>query len=155
VKLQFSGAPWVTAPKHIVWQRLVDPRFVAGSAPGIESVEVIDATHFRVVSGFGPRAMKARITLDGQLFDLVPGVSAKMRLRGNGPGSVIEVLSTITVRDADVGKVRLHWTATSELSGTIANLGAKLLEGVARRMTEQFWEDFARRVGEEETRVRA
>jgi uncharacterized protein len=155
VKLQFSGSPEVRAPRQVVWQRLIDPRFVAGSAPGVESVEVIDATHFRVLSGFGPRAMRARITLDGELFDLVPGTSAKMRLRGHGPGSLVEVLSTIAVQDAGMGKVRLHWTATSELSGTVANLGAKLLEGVARKMTEQFWEDFARRVGEEETRVRA
>jgi carbon monoxide dehydrogenase subunit G len=78
-----------------------------------------------------------------------------MRLRGNGAGSVIEVLSTIAIRDAGPGRVRLHWTATTELSGTLANIGAKLLEGVARRMTEQFWDDFARRVGEEEDRVRA
>ena len=155
MKLQLSGSPEVRAPKHIVWQHLVDPRFVAGSAPGIESVEVIDSTHFRVISGFGPRAMKARITLDGELFDLVPASSAKMRLRGNGPGSHVEVLSTIAVRDIGPGQVRLDWTATSELSGTVANLGAKLLEGVARKMTEQFWNDFARRVGEEATRVRA
>ena len=155
MKLQFSGSPEVSAPRHIVWQRLIDPRFVAGLAPGVESVEVLDATHFRVISGFGPRAMKARITLDGELFDLLPGMSAKMRLRGNGPGSLIQVLSTIAVHDAGRGKVRLHWTATSELSGTVANLGAKLLEGVARRMTEEFWDDFARRVGEEETRIRA
>jgi uncharacterized protein len=127
----------------------------AGSAPGIESVEVFDATHFRVISGFGSRAMKARIPLDGELFDLVPGTSAKMRLRGNGPGSLIEVLSTISVRDAGPGKVRLEWTATSELTGTLANLGARLLEGVARKMTEQFWDDFAERVENEGMTVRA
>jgi uncharacterized protein len=155
VKLRFSGSPEVAAPRHIVWQRLVDPRFVAGSAPGVESVEVIDARHFRVISGFGPRGMKARITLEGELFDLVPGVSAKMRLCGNGPGTLIEVLSTIGVHDAGLGKVRLQWTATSELSGTVANLGAKLLAGIGRKMTEQFWDDFARRVGQKETRVGA
>ena len=154
MKLQFSGSPQIRAPRHVVWQRLVDPRFVAGSAPGVESVEVIDATHFQVISGFGPRALKARITLEGELFDLVPGSSAKMRLRGNGPGSLVEVLSTIAVRDAGEGRVRLDWTATSDLSGTVASLGAKLLEGVARKMTEQFWDDFARRVGEE-MKVRA
>jgi uncharacterized protein len=155
VKLQFTGAPEVAAPKHIVWQRLIDPRFVAGSAPAVESVEVIDATRFRVISGFGPRTMKARVTLDGELFELVSGVSAKMHLRGNGPGSLVEVLSTIAVHDAGSGKVRLSWTATCELSGPVAKLGAKLLEGIARKMTEQFWDDFARRVGEEEMRVRA
>lgn len=155
MKLHFSGSPEVKAARVIVWQRLVDPRFVAESAPGIESVEVIDETHFRVISGFGPRAMRARITLDGELFDLVPGVSAKMRLRGNGPGSLIEVLSTISVRDVGPEKVRLEWTATSELTGGLANVGVRLLEGVARKMTEQFWDDFARRVGDQVMRVGA
>ena len=39
-------------------------------------------------------------------------------------------------------------TATSDISGTVASVGARLLEGTARRLTEEFWTDFARRVGE-------
>ncbi len=149
MKLYFSGSAEIQASRDRVWERLIDPQFVAGSAPGVESVDVLDATHFRVTSGFGPRAMKAKLTIDGELFDLVRGTSAKMRLRGAGAGSLVEVLSTIAVRDTGSGKVRLEWTATSELSGTVANIGGKLLESVARKMTEQFWADFARRVAEE------
>jgi hypothetical protein len=29
----------------------------------------------------------------------------------------------------------------------VASVGARLLEGTARRLTEQFWTDFARRIG--------
>jgi carbon monoxide dehydrogenase subunit G len=89
--------------------------------------------------------------MDGELFDLVPGVSAKMRVRGSGAGSLIEVLSSISVHDVGSGTVRLSWFATSELSGTVAKAGARLIEGIARKLTEQFWEDFARRVAEEQT----
>jgi carbon monoxide dehydrogenase subunit G len=32
------------------------------------------------------------------------------------------------------------------VSGTVANVGARLLEGTARRLTELFWTDFAERV---------
>jgi carbon monoxide dehydrogenase subunit G len=84
--------------------------------------------------------------MDGELFDLVPGVSARMRVRGSGAGSLIEVLTSINVQDAGAGRVRLNWSATSELSGTMAKAGARLIEGIARKLTEQFWEDFARRV---------
>ncbi len=149
MKLEFFGAPEIAAPRERVWQRLLDPRFVARSAPGVESVEVIDATHFKVISGFGVGAMKARLTVYGELFDIVPGTSAKMRIQAKAPGSAIEVLSTIAIQKADGGRVRLRWSATSDLSGTVANVGSRLIEGIARKLTERFWNDFARRVAEE------
>jgi carbon monoxide dehydrogenase subunit G len=148
MKLEFWGAPEIAAPSGLVWERLVDPTFVAQSAPAVESVEVIDATHFRVTSSFGVGSMKASLTMDGELFDLLPGRSARMRVRGRGPGSIIEVLSSIKVHSVDRGTVRLEWSATTELTGTLTKLGGKLLEGIARRLTEQFWNDFARRVAE-------
>jgi carbon monoxide dehydrogenase subunit G len=143
----------VTASRRHVWERLVNPRFVAQSAPGVKSVEVIDPTHFRMISGLGLGMMKAKLIMDGELFDIVPGVSATMRVRGSGAGSTIEVLTSIRIQDAAPGQVRLDWTAITELNGTVAKAGPRMIEGVARRLTEQFWEDFARRVGEEQGRL--
>jgi carbon monoxide dehydrogenase subunit G len=150
MKLELTGSSEVGAPREVVWQRLIDPRFVAQSAPGIESVEVLDPTHFRVTSGFGIGRMRARVTLDGELFDLIPDTSARMRMRGTGPGSAIDVLSSIAIKVAGTGKVQLQWTAMAELSGTMVKVGARMLEGIAHNLTDQFWIDFARRVAEEE-----
>jgi carbon monoxide dehydrogenase subunit G len=149
VKLEFSGAPEIAASRERVWRRLIDPGFVARSVPGVESVEVIDPTHFKVISGFGIGTIRTRLTIDGELFDMVPGTSAKMRFRGKAPGSSLEVLSSIVIQDAGPGKVRLNWSATSELSGAVANVGTRMIEGIARKLTEQFWADFARRVSEQ------
>jgi uncharacterized protein len=150
VRLEFSGGPEVSAPRELVWQRLIDPRFVARSAPGIESVDVLDPTHFRVTSGFGLGRIRARVTLDGELFDLVPGTSARMSLRGSAGGSAIEVISTMLVQETGNGTVRLRWSATAHISGSLANMGARLLEGVAHRLTDQFWADFALRAADED-----
>ena len=53
MKLNFSGAPEITAPRAMVWSKLLDADFVAASAPGVESVERVDPTHFKVISGLG------------------------------------------------------------------------------------------------------
>jgi carbon monoxide dehydrogenase subunit G len=148
MKLQFSGAPEIAAHPGLVWERLVDPRFVAQSAPAVHSVEVFDPNHFRITSSLGVGTMKASLVMDGEMFDLLPGRSARMRVRGRGPGSVIEVLSSIRVHNLSSGRVRLEWSATTELTGPLTKLGGKLLQGIARRLTEQFWDDFARRVAE-------
>jgi uncharacterized protein len=147
MKLEFSGAPVITASPEHVWQKLLDPDFVAASAPGLESVEALDPTHFRVVSGLGVGAVKVKFKLDVELFDIVEGERLKMRARGKGPGSAVDVVSSLRVEDAGAGRTRLNWSATSEVSGTVASVGARLLEGTARRLTEEFWTDFAQRVG--------
>jgi uncharacterized protein len=147
MKLEFSGAPVITASPEHVWQKLLDPDFVAASAPGLESVEAVDPTHFKVVSGLGVGAVKVRFKLDVELFDIVQGERLKMRARGKAPGSAVDVVSSLRVEDAGAGTTRLNWSATSEVSGTMASIGGRLLEGTARRLTEEFWTDFAQRVG--------
>lgn len=148
MKLEFSGSPAIAAPRERVWQRLMDPHFVAQSAPGIESVEAMDPTHFKVISGFGVGSIRVRFTMDVELFDIDAGKSAKMRVRGKAPGSAIDVVSTMRIDDASGGS-QLDWSATSEVSGTVASMGTRLMQGTARKLTEQFWTDFARRVSEE------
>jgi carbon monoxide dehydrogenase subunit G len=149
MKLEFSGSPTIDAPRERVWERLMDPHFVARSAPGVESVETIDPGHFKVISGFGVGSIKVRFTMDVELFDIVEQEQAKMRVRGKAPGSAIDVVSSMQIDDAGPGSSHLNWSATSEVSGTVASVGARLMEGTARKLTEQFWTDFARRVSEE------
>ena len=43
---------------------------------------------------------------------------------------------------------RLKWSASSEVRGTVASVGARLLKGTAKKLTESFWDKFAARVGE-------
>ena len=145
MKFEFSGAPIIPAPRQVVWDRLTDPDFVAASAPGVESVEARDSTHYTVVSGIGLGAMKIRFNVDVELFDMVEGEALSMRSRGNGAGSVVEVVSAVRLMDAD-GGTRLDWRAVSDVSGAVAGLGGRMVESVARMLTEQFWSDFARRV---------
>jgi carbon monoxide dehydrogenase subunit G len=149
MKLEFSGSPAIAAPRERVWERLMDPHFVAQSAPGVESVEALDPTHFKVISGFGVGSIRVRFTMDVELFDIDAGKSAKMRVRGKAPGSAIDVVSNLQVDDAGSGGTQLNWSASSEVSGTVASVGARLMEGTARKLTEQFWTDFAQRVSQE------
>ena len=146
MRFEFSGAPEITAPKPVVWSHLMNPEFIARSAPGVESVEPVDPTHFKVVSGLGIGSVKVGFKLDVELFDIVDQESLGMRALGKGPGSIVDVVSRVRLEPGGDGRTRLHWSATSDVSGVVAGIGARLIEGTARRLTEEFWADFARRV---------
>jgi uncharacterized protein len=147
MKLEFSGAPDIAATRHAVWARLIDPDFVAASAPGVERVDATDPRHFRVTSGIGAGAMRLAVELDIELFEMVELRSLKMRALGTGAGSKVDVLSHVRLEDDGDGRTRLRWSATTDVTGAVASLGSRMVEVTARHLTEQFWSDFARRAG--------
>lgn len=148
MRMQFTGAPEITASRDRVWQCLMDPQFVAQSAPGVESVETIDPNHFKVISAFGVGSIKLRFALDVELYDVNAPESAKMRAKGKAPGSAVQVNSTMKLEELGPNGTRLTWSADSEVSGTVASIGGRLMEGTARKLSEQFWNDFASRVSQ-------
>jgi carbon monoxide dehydrogenase subunit G len=148
MKLEFAGAPEVTASREEVWTRLMDPNFVAASAPGVESVEVVDPTHFKVISGIGVGPLRVRFQLNVELSELVPLERLRMTALGRTPGSAVDTVSSVRLEPLGKARTRLNWVAISTISGTVASLGARLQGGAARRLTGDFWTDFARRVSE-------
>ena len=152
MRLEFAGAPEVTVSREEVWARLMDPNFVAASAPGVESVEAVDPTHFKVISGIGVGPMRVSFQLDVELSDVVPPERLRMTALGRASGSAVDTVSSVRLEPLGKGRTRLNWAATTTISGAVASLGARLLEGIARRLTEDFWTDFARRVASDASR---
>ncbi|HEY7504525.1 MAG TPA: carbon monoxide dehydrogenase subunit G [Gemmatimonadales bacterium] len=147
MRLEFAGAPEIMAPREEVWSRLLDPNFVAASAPGVESVEPVSPTHFKVNSGIGVGPLRVSFQLDVKLSDVVPLERLRMTALGSASGSAIDTVSLVRLEPLANGRTRMNWEATSTISGAVASLGPRLLEGAARRLTEDFWTDFVRRVG--------
>ena len=127
----------------MLWVRLLDPSAVAACAPGVESVEALDESHYRVVCAFGVGSIKARFTLHVELSDIAPPESAKMRAHGTAPGSVVDVQTGIRLETLGPALTRLHWTAEATIGGTIASVGARLFQGTARKIMDRFWQEFA------------
>jgi carbon monoxide dehydrogenase subunit G len=143
MKLSFSGAPEVSAPLAEVWPRIVDPYFVAQHGPGVESVDVLDPRHFKVITGFGVGAIKLRFGIDVELLEVNPPNYFTMKARGKAPGSAVEVLARLVLEPLDASHTRLSWSADTEVNGEVASIGARLMEGTARRLTGEFWNKFA------------
>jgi len=152
MKLAFAGTPEIRATRDEVWRRVLDPRFVAASAPGVESVEVLAENRFRMTLGFGIALLRFRFAMDVGFHDIVARESARMEARGSAPGTTVAMVSRIRIEELAPERQRLHWTAETVVDGALAGVGARLVEGVARKLTERFWEDFATRVEEETAR---
>lgn len=143
MRLETSGVQEIEAPAAVVWSNLTDPAFVAAAAAGVESVEPVDATQYRVIAFLGVGSVSLRFTLHVQLHDVDPLAGLRMSVQGAAPGSAMRVEAGATLAASDTGPTRLAWTVASDVHGKIVSIGARMLQGTMRRKIEAFWRQFA------------
>ena len=92
--MQFSGTVDIKAPRDKVWAFLIDPNQVGSCGPGVESIEVIDETHFRAKAKVGVGFISARFVVDLELAEQDPPTKAVIKAHGQAPGSAVDATAT-------------------------------------------------------------
>jgi molybdenum cofactor cytidylyltransferase len=139
--MRFSGTVSIRAPRETVWRFLTDPEKVSSCAPGVESLEIVTpGERFRAVASVGFGAIKATFTSEVDWLDLQEPGYARMKVHGVAPGSAVDATSEMRLADGDPGQTRLEWTADVSVVGAIASLAARLMGGVAQKLTDAFFE---------------
>ena len=137
--MEFSGTQTIAAPIETVWAFLMDVNKVAACAPGFQSLEVLGDEHWKAVVAVGIGAVKAKFTLDVTRPEMEEPTHMVVKGRGKAPGSAVEMSGDMVLTSLNDAETRMDWKATVVVSGTIASVGARLLQGTAERLTGQFF----------------
>ena len=135
--MQFSGTVDIKAPRDRVWAFVIDANQVGPCGPGVESIEVIDDTHFRAKAKVGVGFISARFVVDMTMAELEAPDRALIKAHGQAPGSAVDAVATMNLKDGPNGGTTMDWSADVTISGTIASVGARLIEGTANKMIGQ------------------
>jgi carbon monoxide dehydrogenase subunit G len=137
--MKFKGAVEIQAPRDRVWAFLMDPDQVGPCGPGVESVEVVDETHFKAKAKVGIGFISARFNIDMEIAERDEPNRAVIKARGQAPGSAVDATATMALRDGEAGPgaTVMDWDADVMIGGTIASVGARLIEGTANKMIGQ------------------
>jgi carbon monoxide dehydrogenase subunit G len=136
--MEFSGAVDIPAPRDRVFAFVTDPNKVGACGPGVESIEVIDATHFRAKAKVGVGFINARFVVDLEIAEQEPPDMAIIKARGQAPGSAVDGLGRMNLVDGpEPGTTTMLWAAEVNVSGMLATMGARLIEGTANKMIGQ------------------
>jgi carbon monoxide dehydrogenase subunit G len=138
--MEFSGTQTITAPIEKVWAFLMDVKNVASCAPGFQSLEVLGEEHWKAVIAVGVGAVKAKFTMDVTRDELQEPEHMLIKGRGKAPGSAVDMTGQMHLAALGSGETEMDWKATVVVSGTIASVGARLLQGTAERLTGQFFD---------------
>ncbi|MDQ2907523.1 MAG: carbon monoxide dehydrogenase subunit G [Ktedonobacteraceae bacterium] len=137
--MDFSGSQTIAAPIETVWAYLVDVNKVAACAPGFQSLEELGEEHWKAVVSVGVGAVKAKFTLDVTRPEMHEPDHMVVKGRGKAPGSAVELAGDMLLTDLEGTQTRMDWQAKVVVSGTIASVGARLMQGTAEKLTGQFF----------------
>jgi carbon monoxide dehydrogenase subunit G len=135
--MHFEGSVDIAAPRDRVWAYVTDPNQVGQCGPGVEKIEVVDATHFKATAKVGVGFISARFNVDMEFAELNAPDDAHIKAHGQAPGSAVDATASMRLSAGAAGGTRMDWTADVNISGTLASVGARMIEGTANKMIGQ------------------
>jgi uncharacterized protein len=145
--MEIKGEYKIPAPREKVFAALNDPTVLQACIPGCESLEKTSDTEMnaKVRLRIGP--VSATFTGKVTLSDIDPPNG--YRISGEGQGGVAGFAkggAVVTLRD-DGGATVLDYNVDAQVGGKIAQVGARLIDGTARKLADEFFGKFAAVVG--------
>jgi len=138
--MKFEGTVDIGAPRERVWAFLMDPNQVGPCGPGVETIEVVDETHFKAKAKVGIGFISARFNVDMEIAERDEPNQAVIKARGQAPGSAVDGTATMLLRDGADGGTVMDWAADVMIGGSLASVGARMIEGTANKMIAQTFE---------------
>ena len=144
--MDMTGEYRIPAPREQVWAALNDPETLKASLPGCQSLEKVSDQEFAatVVAKVGP--VQAKFNGNVTLSNLNPPESYTISGEGKG-GAVGFAKGGADVRLLEEGEVTvLTYTAKADVGGKLAQLGSRLIDGTAKKMADEFFNNFSKQV---------
>jgi carbon monoxide dehydrogenase subunit G len=141
--MEMTGEFRIPAPRQRVWEGLNDPEILKQCIPGCQSLDKVSDTEFngRVVAVVGP----VRATFGGKvtLSDLDPPQSYTISGEGNGGVAGFAKGGAKVNLAEDGAATLLKYAVQAQVGGKLAQVGSRLIDGVARKMANDFFGRFA------------
>lgn len=145
--MQFTGEYSVPAPRSKVWDALNDPSILRVCIEGCEELawsgpETLSAT---IRASVGP--ISARFAGKLWLSDVVPLCSYTLNGQGEGGAAgFVKGFASVELSDQDDGGCCLRYRCETNIGGILADVGSKLVKGMADRTAHEFFDRFTRRL---------
>ena len=75
-----------------------------------------------------------------EFAELTPPEAATIKAHGQAPGSAVDATAQMRLSDGADGGTVMAWEADVNIAGTLASVGARLIEGTANKMIGQTFE---------------
>ena len=140
--MELNGEYRIPASREQVWEALNDPEVLRASIPGCESLERMGENGFTatVTAKVGP--VKAKFKGEVTLSDLDPPNGYTISGEGKGGAAGFARGGARISLEDDGGETILRYQVEANVGGKLAQLGSRLIDGAARKLSDEFFTKF-------------
>jgi carbon monoxide dehydrogenase subunit G len=136
MKMTLSGVEQIQANVATVSAFVTDPNKVGNCLPDLQELTVADQQHFTAFVKIGVGPIRGKFKMEVEIAPSADGREMGMKLKGSGMGNGLSMSSTMKLVETAADRTELHWSAEASVSGPLASVGGRLLEGQAKKTTE-------------------
>jgi uncharacterized protein len=150
--MTMNGEVALPADRMTVWRALNDPDVLKRCIPGAQELEKLSDTEFQATVRAAVGPVKATFKGRVALTDLDPPNA--YRIAGEGQGGVAGFAkggANVRLTDADGGGTLMAYDVEANVGGKLAQLGGRLINGVAKKYADEFFANFAKELAPSES----
>ena len=143
--MTMQGEVTLPAAREKVWTALNDPEVLKACIPGVQELNKVSDTEFNAVAKVAVGPVKASFKGVVHLTDL--DAPNGYTISGEGQGGVAGFAkggAKVRLTEEAEGATRLTYDVEAQVGGKIAQLGGRLINGVAKKYADEFFANFAR-----------
>jgi carbon monoxide dehydrogenase subunit G len=136
--MELTGEHTFSAPRERVWEFLLDPETLKQCLPGCEKLDVIGPDEYSATMKIGIAMIKGTFAGRVKISEKQEPERYKMLVEGSGPQGQVSGEGTLELIEQD-GKTVVRYHGDANVRGTIARVGARMIQPAARTIVGQFF----------------
>lgn len=140
--MDMTGEESIPLPQKQVWEALNDPEILKACIPGCHEIEKVSDAEYRIAMTAAIGPVKAKFNGKLHLEDLNPPHSYTLAFEGTGGVAGFGKGRAEVALTPEGDATRLTYKAHATVGGKLAQIGSRLVGGVAKKMATQFFEKF-------------
>jgi len=140
--MDMQGSRQLAITQQQAWDALNDPAVLKACIPGCDKVEPTGENQYAIGMAVKIGPVSAKFAGKIVLSEIVPPTSYTINFEGQGGAAGFgKGNSAVLLKPNDAG-CELSYTVHASVGGKIAQLGQRLIDGVAKSMAEDFFKRF-------------
>ena len=145
--MEIKGEYRIAASREKVFAALNDVAILQACIPGCESLEKTSDTEMKAKVRMRIGPVSASFTGKVTLSDLDPPNGYKISGEGQGGAAGFAKGGAVVTLREDGADTILNYNVDAQVGGKIAQVGARLIDGTARKLADEFFSKFTAMVG--------
>ncbi|MBL6613811.1 MAG: carbon monoxide dehydrogenase subunit G [Reyranella sp.] len=145
--MEIKGEYKIPASREKVFAALNDPAVLQACIPGCESLEKVSDTEMKAKVRMRIGPVSASFSGKVTLSDIDPPNGYKISGEGQGGAAGFAKGGAVVALREDGADTVLNYNVDAQVGGKIAQVGARLIDGTARKLADEFFGKFASTVG--------